>query len=260
MNVENDYLFKIGEVVKICGVTRKALLVYENEGLVVPANKDKYSGFRFYSAENITQIRSIKALQKAGLSLKEIAGYHNDPEKIDEYLKRLIYLRDELDRNITKLKIRSMKTNKMEISIINLPKTVCFSKRKICSSLPEVIAHLRETDIEAGKTGSGLKAAALFAIVSRAGQDKMDWTSCIPIDEGYAGPERLEIPEGVALCLNYRGPYEKLDEPVKVLKEYAQEHRYHLIGAFRLDFVEGPPTLGNRSEEYLTRITVFIEA
>ena len=34
-------LFRIGEVTKIMGITRKALLVYEDMGLLVPAEKDE---------------------------------------------------------------------------------------------------------------------------------------------------------------------------------------------------------------------------
>ena len=33
-------LFQIGEVAKIMGITRKAILVYENAGLLTPAVKD----------------------------------------------------------------------------------------------------------------------------------------------------------------------------------------------------------------------------
>ena len=51
-------LFQIGEVAKIMGITRKAILVYENAGLLTPAVKDKESGYRYYSADNMTQIRS----------------------------------------------------------------------------------------------------------------------------------------------------------------------------------------------------------
>ena len=58
MKKYGENLFQIGEVVKILGVTRKAILVYEDMGLLTPAVKDKESGFRYYSADNMTQIRA----------------------------------------------------------------------------------------------------------------------------------------------------------------------------------------------------------
>ena len=71
MKKYDDSLFQIGEVTKILGVTRKTLLVFEEMGLLTPAVKDEISGYRYYSADNMTQIRSIRSLQSLGLTLKE---------------------------------------------------------------------------------------------------------------------------------------------------------------------------------------------
>ena len=73
MKKQEVSLFKVGEVTKLTGVTRKALLIYEDKGLLIPAVKDESSGYRYYSADNITQIRSIRSLQSLGLTLKEVA-------------------------------------------------------------------------------------------------------------------------------------------------------------------------------------------
>ena len=108
MKKYGDELFQIGEVTKILGVTRKALLVYENMGLLTPALKDAASGFRYYSADNMTQIRSIRSLQAIGLSLKEIAEYYYDTENVDLHLRRLLDLRSDLDRNIQMLQVRCL--------------------------------------------------------------------------------------------------------------------------------------------------------
>ena len=108
MKKHGDELFQIGEVTKILGVTRKALLVYENMGLLTPALKDAASGFRYYSADNMTQIRSIRSLQAIGLSLKEIAEYYYDTENVDLHLRRLLDLRSDLDRNIQMLQVRCL--------------------------------------------------------------------------------------------------------------------------------------------------------
>ena len=100
MRKHDESLFQIGEVTKILGVTRKTLLVFEDMGLLTPAVKDENSGFRYYSADNMTQIRAIRSLQALGLSLKEVAEYYYDTKNIDAHLKRLIDLRSALDKNI----------------------------------------------------------------------------------------------------------------------------------------------------------------
>jgi len=107
MRKHDESLFQIGEVMKIMGITRKTLRVYEDMGLLTPAVQDEESGYRYYSVDNITQIRAIKSLQSLGLPLKEVAEYYYDTENIDGYLQRLLDLRTALDRNIQMLQIRA---------------------------------------------------------------------------------------------------------------------------------------------------------
>ena len=39
MRKQSEHLFKIGEIAKILGVTRKTILVYEEMGLLTPADR-----------------------------------------------------------------------------------------------------------------------------------------------------------------------------------------------------------------------------
>ena len=65
MRKNDEALFRIGEVTKTLGITRKTLLVFENMGLLTPAVKDAESGYRYYSPDNMTQIKAfITGLQK----------------------------------------------------------------------------------------------------------------------------------------------------------------------------------------------------
>ena len=52
---KNPNLYQIGEVIKIVGegVTRRIILNYEDLGLLIPAEKDPNSGYRYYSADNV---------------------------------------------------------------------------------------------------------------------------------------------------------------------------------------------------------------
>ena len=70
MKKQDDHLFKIGEITKILGITRKTILVYEEMGLLTPAIKNKNSGYRYYTADNMTQIRSIRSADFRTVSLR----------------------------------------------------------------------------------------------------------------------------------------------------------------------------------------------
>ena len=164
MKKYGENLFQIGEVAKILGVTRKAILVYEEMGLLTPAVKDEQSGYRYYSADNMTQIRSIRSLQVLGLSLKEISAYYYDTENIDTYLQNLMELRAALDRNIQMLQVRSAKQGDLTVHKTSLPQQVCFCRQYQCRNTAEAANNLRDTYIAAARTGKMSMVARMFTM------------------------------------------------------------------------------------------------
>lgn len=260
MKKHDDSLFQIGEVTKILGVTRKALLVYENMGLLTPAVKDENSGFRYYTADNMTQIRAIRSLQALGLSLKEVASYYYDTENIDMYLERLIDLRAQLDKNIQMLQVRSAKQGDLTIRKTSLPQQVCFCRQYQCRDTTEAANKLRDTYIAAARTGKMSMVARMFTVRMTQDPDILDLMCCIPVDSSFDGPERVEFAETPALCIYYRGPYEGTATAIRALAEYIKENGIEITGPFRSVYLEGPPNRGENSGDYITQVAVPIKA
>lgn len=258
MKKHDDSLFQIGEVTKILGVTRKALLVYENMGLLTPAVKDENSGFRYYSADNMTQIRSIRSLQSLGLSLKEVSEYYYNTENMDRLLERLYELRKMLDRNIQMLQVRSAKHGDFTVHKTVLPHQVCFSRQYQCKDTAEAAIKLRDTYIAAAKTGKMSMAARMFTVRMADNPDTLDLMCCIPVDESFDGAERTEFAEAPALCIYYRGPYEGTGEAMKALMKHISENGIETAERLRSVYLEGPPSRGENSADYITQIAVPI--
>ena len=256
MKKYEDSLFKIGEVTKIMGVSRKALLVYEDMGLLTPAFKDEDSGYRYYSADNMTQIRSIRSLQALGLTLKEVAEYYYDTENIDIYLKRLMELRASLDRNIQMLQVRSAKRGDLTVHKTTLPRQVCFCKRYESEKISEASNYLRDTYIAAAHTGKMSMLGRMFTMRMSDATDKLDLMCCIPVEDSFDGPERMEFAETQALCIYYRGPYEEIPIAIRTLMKYVKENGIETTGPFRSIYLEGPPNRGKNSNDYITQIAV----
>lgn len=63
---------KIGEFAKLCGTKISVLRHYDREKLLVPEYTDKFSGYRYYSSEQLLMFHRITALKNAGFSLHEI--------------------------------------------------------------------------------------------------------------------------------------------------------------------------------------------
>lgn len=260
MKKHDDTLFQIGEVTRILGVTRKALLVYENMGLLTPAVKDENSGFRYYSADNMTQIRSIRSLQALGLSLKEVAEYYYDTQNMDRHLQRLYDLRDMLDRNIQMLQVRAAKQGDLTIHKVILPRQVYFARRHLCKDTAEAANRLRDTYIAAARTGKMSMAARMFTMRMTDNVDVLDLMCCIPVDDSFDGVERMEFPEVPALCIYYRGSYKGIGDAMRELIRYIEGNGIETTGRLRAIYLEGPPNRGEKSADYITQIAVPVRA
>ena len=259
MKSQKEELFQIGEVTKILGVTRKAILVYEDAGLLTPAYKDPESGYRYYSADNMTQIRAIRSLQALGLSLKDVAAYYYDTENLEIYLQHLMELRATLDRNIQMLQVRSAKRGELTVRKTTLPQQICFCREYPCKDTTEAAIRLRDTYIAAARTGKMSMLSRMFTMRMSQETDKLDILCCIPVESSYDGPERMDFAEAPALCIYFRGPYEESPVAMRALMEYVKENDIQIAGPFRSIFLEGPPNRGDNSGDYITQVAVPIK-
>ncbi len=66
-------MFRIGDFSRLSLVSVKALRYYDEFGLLKPARVDEFTGYRYYSANQLTRLNRILALKDMGLSLEQIA-------------------------------------------------------------------------------------------------------------------------------------------------------------------------------------------
>lgn len=90
---------KIGEFAKMTGMPISVLRHYDKEGLLCPDYVDHFSGYRYYSADQIGQVQKIELLKSSGLSLKEIRDIlKNDGD--NEVIKGILEHRESKYRNM----------------------------------------------------------------------------------------------------------------------------------------------------------------
>ena len=65
-------MFSIGEFARLGGVSVRTLRHYDEIGLLPPATVDPDTGYRGYSAQQLTQLNRIIALKELGLSLTQV--------------------------------------------------------------------------------------------------------------------------------------------------------------------------------------------
>ena len=69
---EEENLLRIGEVAAFFNVSVKAIRIYEKKGIIKPAKVDAYTGYRYYTVEQVQQLNALVELKALGFSLDEI--------------------------------------------------------------------------------------------------------------------------------------------------------------------------------------------
>ena len=87
----NEMTLKISEIANACGISVKAMRVYERLGIIRPSKVDKQTGYRIYSTEQVKQLSSLVELQRLGFSLVEIKSLLSDRISNDDYMEALVH-------------------------------------------------------------------------------------------------------------------------------------------------------------------------
>lgn len=106
--------FSISQTAKIVGITAETLRHYDRIGLVKPCKVDEWTGYRYYSRQEIVKLNTIRALRCMDLTLSEIKDLlsYDDFHKITEALKQAEKSADEkiAELNYAKEKIQRART------------------------------------------------------------------------------------------------------------------------------------------------------
>jgi len=88
MEGKSDNLIPIGRFAFLSRLSRRALRFYDERELLKPAFVDEWTGYRYYSLEQLTSADSIRELREIDLPLDEVALVVADPARLDELLDR----------------------------------------------------------------------------------------------------------------------------------------------------------------------------
>lgn len=249
-------LMSIGEVAKSLNITRRIILNYEDKGLLSPDKKDGANGNRYYTADSVSRIRTIRILQNLGISLDDIYAYYNGTTDLKPMIERLEKLRDEINLNIEKLKERVKNENDYEIQIITIPAQTIYYKTMRTSTIEKKKEILREIFITAMRQyGSDTSKRMFFIEYPLNDPDFISY--CIAISPEHQGEDIINLPEEKALCIFYHGSYESIPAVRDKIVEFAKENDITLKGTCRHIYLEGPPQ-HKEPEKFITQVAVLI--
>ena len=119
-------MYKIGEFSKIVDIPVRTLRFYDEHDVLKPNYIDNYTGYRYYTDENILECETIKLLKSVNFTLEEITMFKNNlnneilGQKQEEILEQINLLKIKLERlAIMKEKLQSKNDEKNYINILN---------------------------------------------------------------------------------------------------------------------------------------------
>jgi len=122
MEGERDNLFPIGRFAFISRLSRRALRFYDERGLLEPAYVDEWTGYRYYSLDQLAVADTIRELRAIDLPLDEVRVVLADLARLGEVLDlqeaRLRERAAESERALALLrKLREKKEEIVPISV-----------------------------------------------------------------------------------------------------------------------------------------------
>lgn len=94
-------MLRIGEFSVLSQISIYMLRHYDEIGLLVPDYIDKFTGYRYYTEEQLPAANKIRALKSMGLSLgliKEILTKYTGDEELKKYLEiQAIQQKEKID-------------------------------------------------------------------------------------------------------------------------------------------------------------------
>lgn len=259
-------------------LTPKALRIYDEKGILVPQEKNKITGYRYYSIFQIEIGLKIKSLLMIGLNLEEIAGFlnaekNNDTQEIEQILSvQLKKIREkqyhlaEIERFLLRKKTEVIEMIREEPTIKDIPeiRVVCIREKgrfdtttkKLIEVLCEMLSH-PENKKNVTVTGPVMS----LCYDEEYKETDADIECAVPISgQVVLTHPNLKIktyPAGKFLSYNHKGSYYQLNEKYSYLFKYAEDHNIKLISPNREIYLNDPSEVPE--DELQTEIQILIK-
>ncbi len=251
-------MLKIGDFSNLARVTIKALRYYDELGLLKPVKVDEYSGYRYYSVSQLTQLHRIIALKDMGLSLEEISRLLKDNVSIAHILDLLHSKQAEQKQ---KLEAETERLKRVEEWLVQVEKEGKMPDHEIVIKKvsPVKVVSVRETLPNYSAVGHLFQKIAPYIYRNRSQIAGPPMT--IYHDEGYkekdvdvevAFPITRDVPsKGEFKCLElpgydqvvatiHKGSYESISGAYNAMGKWIETNGYQIVGPPREIYLTDP--------------------
>jgi DNA-binding transcriptional MerR regulator/effector-binding domain-containing protein len=93
-------MFTVGEFARLAQISQRLLRYYDQIGLLKPVHTDRFTSYRYYSAEQLPHLNRILALKELGLSLEQIQRLVSDQVSTAEIQGMLLLKKAEIEQQL----------------------------------------------------------------------------------------------------------------------------------------------------------------
>jgi DNA-binding transcriptional MerR regulator len=250
-------MFKIGDFSKLSQVSVKALRYYDEMGLLKPMQVDRFTGYRYYAAEQLLQLNLILTLKDLGLSLEQIAGLLEEglpPAQLQGMLHmKRAEIRGRVQEEEERLKRVEARLRQIEgegkMSAYNVLIKRVEPLRAAC--LRDTVPTYGDQgplwgELEACLARQGVRPAAPCLTVyydTEYRERDVDLEVCEPIDGRLAGEGRVAVRElpGVEMMATvvHHSSYRTLHEAYQAMMAWIGVNGYRIAGPNRELYLHG---------------------
>ena len=281
-------MFKIGEFSRLSRVSVRMLRHYDQLGLLTPSETDPFTGYRYYSADQLPRLNRILALRDLGFSLEQITGMLDEELSADQLLGMLKLKRAEVEEQ---MKWEGQKLARLEVRIRQMIEAPSHGAYDVIlrDVEPELAATYREVAADDDRIQQMFDMLETYvAGFESARADKPPFS--IYYDDDYrekdvdvevAVPLKYTIPENELIrvrqlprlsnvaCLVHVGEYADIYQAYNALLAWIESNNYRMTGPIREVYLrygadglgfELPPTyLAHDKHEYVTELQISVE-
>jgi len=281
-------MFKIGEFSRLSRVSVRMLRHYDQLGLLTPSQTDPFTGYRYYSAEQLPRLNRIIALRDLGFSLEQIAGMLEQDLSTDQLLGMLRLKRAEVE---TQLQSEQQRLARLEVRIRQLHESPAHGSYDVIvrEIVPELAATLREVAADDDRIQQMFDIVETYVVQfegARADrppfsiyydddyrEKDVDAEVAVPLKYAIPENERVRVRQMPRLsqvaCVVHVGEYADIYQAYNSLLAWIEANGYRMVGPIRevylrygadgLDFALPTTYLANQEHEYVTELQLSVE-
>jgi DNA-binding transcriptional MerR regulator len=273
-SMEVGKVLKIGDFSKLSRVSVRMLRYYDDIGLLKPTKIDEFSGYRYYSENQLFVIGRISALKDMGFALADIIemlAVYDDKDKIDEFLRvKQEELKKESEQTEYRLmlldsarkRLRKEEIMNFDVNVKTIPERYAATCRMVIPRYEDegllwnVLCEYETPLIPADPC----LAAAVF-MDREFKEENVEVMIWMTVKGAYADSEKVKfktLPEVKAATCILKGSYEGINDATATVISWIKENGYTVNGPMFNIYHVGPAQTQN-PEEFVTEVCFPIE-